>query len=271
MQTNNQARKLTAPDFIRRKASAEKLSMLTCYDFWSAQVLNDSPVDSLLVGDSLSMVMHGYESTVYADVELMALHVKAVSRGAPNKFIIGDMPFLATRKGLEPTMNAVAALMQAGANCVKLEGEHGQLDLIRHIVESGVPVMGHLGLTPQSVEAFGGHKVQGKSEAAASAILKSAKRLEDAGAFAVVLECVPAALGKAITAQLSIPTIGIGAGADVDGQVLVLQDMLGMNPNFKPKFLRHYANGYQSVGDAVTNFHNDVQAGTFPNQTESYA
>ena len=267
MQTN----KLTAPDFIRRKAGGDKLSMLTCYDFWSAQVLNDSPVDCLLVGDSLSMVMHGYDSTVYADVELMALHVKAVSRGAPNKFIIGDMPFLAARKGLEPTMNAVGELMQAGANCVKLEGEQGQLDLVAHIVESGVPVMGHLGLTPQSVEAFGGHKVQGKSDAAANAILESAKRLEQAGAFAVVLECVPSELGKKITDSLSIPTIGIGAGPDVDGQVLVLQDMLGMNPNFKPKFLRHYANGYQSISDAVSNFHQDVQAGTFPTQAESYA
>lgn len=271
MQTNKQDRKLTAPEFIRRKASGEKLSMLTCYDFWSAQILNNSPVDCLLVGDSLSMVMHGHASTVYADVELMALHIKAVSRGAPNKFIIGDMPFLAARKGLAPTMDAVGELMQAGANCVKLEGELGQLDLIKHIVESGVPVMGHLGLTPQSVEAFGGHKVQGKSETAANAIIESAKRLEDAGAFAVVLECVPATLGKAITAQLSIPTIGIGAGADVDGQVLVLQDMLGMTPNFKPKFLRHYANGHQTVGDAIANFHNDVQAGTFPNEAESYA
>ncbi len=267
MQTN----KLTAPDFIRRKAGGDKLSMLTCYDFWSAPVLNDSPVDCLLVGDSLSMVMHGYDSTVYADVELMALHVKAVSRGAPNKFIICDMPFLAARKGLEPTMNAVGELMQAGANCVKLEGEQGQLDLVAHIVESGVPVMGHLGLTPQSVEAFGGHKVQGKSDAAANAILESAKRLEQAGAFAVVLECVPSELGKKITDSLSIPTIGIGAGPDVDGQVLVLQDMLGMNPNFKPKFLRHYANGYQSISDAVSNFHQDVQAGTFPTQAESYA
>lgn len=276
MQTNDntpkkQARKLTAPEFIRRKAKGDKLSMLTCYDFWSAQVLNDSPVDCLLVGDSLSMVMHGHDSTVYADVELMALHIKAVSRGAPNKFIIGDMPFLAARKGLEPTMNAVAELMQAGANCVKIEGEQGQLDLIQHIVESGVPVMGHLGLTPQSVEAFGGHKVQGKSDAAAHAILDSAKRLEDAGAFAVVLECVPSELGKTITSALSIPTIGIGAGPDVDGQVLVLQDMLGMNPNFKPKFLRHYANGYQSVSDAVANFHQDVQQGAFPTQAESYA
>ena len=217
------------------------------------------------------MVMHGQPSTVHADVELMALHIKAVARGAPDKFIVGDMPFLATRKGLAPTMDAVGELMQAGANSVKIEGEKGQLDLIAHIVESGVPVMGHLGLTPQSVEAFGGHKVQGKSEGDAAEILESAQRLEDAGAFAVVLECVPTELGRAITSELSIPTIGIGAGPHTDGQVLVLQDMLGMNPHFKPKFLRHYANGYGDISNAVTRFHEDVQDGVFPSKEESYA
>ncbi len=263
--------KLNAPDFAKRKVAGTKLSMLTCYDYWSAQVLNNSPVDCLLVGDSLSMVMHGQPSTVHADVELMALHIKAVARGAPDKFIVGDMPFLATRKGLAPTMDAVGELMQAGANSVKIEGAKGQLDLIEHIVDSGIPVMGHLGLTPQSVEAFGGHKVQGKTEGAAAEIMESAKKLEQAGAFALVLECIPSPLGRAITRELSIPTIGIGAGSDTDGQVLVLQDMLGMNPDFKPKFLRHYANGFQNISDAVTNFHDDVQTGSFPNSEECYA
>lgn len=258
-------------DFQARKEAGDKISMVTCYDFWSAQVLNQTDVDCLLVGDSLSMVMHGHNSTVYADVELMALHVKAVSKGAPDKFVVGDMPFLATRKGLTPTMDAVAELMQAGANSIKIEGEEGQTDLIKHIVDSGVPVMGHLGLTPQSVEAFGGHKVQGRNEGAAGAIMESAKRLEDAGAFCIVLECVPSELGRIVSEQLSIPTIGIGAGPNTDGQVLVLQDMLGMNPAFKPKFLRHYADGRGMITDAVNRFHEDTRSGEFPSKAESYA
>jgi 3-methyl-2-oxobutanoate hydroxymethyltransferase len=258
-------------DFAARKQAGGKLSMVTCYDFWSAQVLNATEIDCLLVGDSLAMVMHGHKSTVSADVDLMALHIQAVSRGAPDKFVVGDMPFLATRKGLGASMEAVGALMQAGANCVKIEGEAGQADLIAHIVESGVPVMGHLGLTPQSVEAFGGHKVQGRNEGDASAILESAKRLEQAGVFAIVLECVPTALGKTITDAVNVPTIGIGAGPHTDGQVLVLQDMLGMNPTFKPKFLRHYGDGYNFVAEAVNHFHADVTSGEFPSKAESYA
>ncbi|MEM6710315.1 MAG: 3-methyl-2-oxobutanoate hydroxymethyltransferase [Pseudomonadota bacterium] len=258
-------------DFQSRKAAGDNISMVTCYDFWSAQVLNQTDVDCLLVGDSLSMVMHGHESTVYADVELMALHVKAVAKGAPNKFVVGDMPFLATRKGLTPTMDAVAALMQSGANCVKIEGEAGQTDLMRHIVDAGVPVMGHLGLTPQSVEAFGGHKVQGRNEGSAHDILESAKRLEQAGVFCIVLECVPTELGRVISEQLTIPTIGIGAGPHTNGQVLVLQDMLGMNPSFKPKFLRHYGDGRGFITDAVNRFHDDTRSGAFPTKAESYA
>ena len=258
-------------DFGKRKCAGEKISMVTCYDFWSAQVLNETDVDTLLVGDSLAMVMHGFDSRVHATVELMALHTQAVRRGAPNKFVVGDMPFLSVRKGLGPAMDAVGQLMQAGSNAVKIEGAAGQLDIMAHVVESGVPVMGHLGLTPQSVEAFGGHKVQGRSEGQASEILDAAKRLEDAGCFALVLECVPNALGKMITEQLSIPTIGIGAGPSTDGQVLVLQDMLGMNPTFKPKFLRHYADGRGTVTDAINSFHADTQSGTFPALEESYA
>lgn len=262
-------------DFNKRKngpgASQNKISMVTCYDYWSAQVLNQTDVDTLLVGDSLAMVMHGHPSTVHATVEMMALHTAAVVRGAPDKFIVGDMPFLSVRKGLEPAMAAVTALMQAGANAVKIEGEAGQVDLMRHIVESGVPVMGHLGLTPQSVEAFGGHKVQGRNEGQAAMMIESAKQLELAGCFALVLECVPSELARSISKQLTIPTIGIGAGAHTDGQVLVLQDMLGMNPAFKPKFLRHYADGFHTVQGAVNRFHEEIQAGCFPSIEESYA
>jgi 3-methyl-2-oxobutanoate hydroxymethyltransferase len=181
------------------------------------------------------------------------------------------MPILSVRKGLEPAMNAVQALMQSGASAVKIEGEAGHLDLIEHIVQSGVPVMGHLGLTPQAVHGLGGHKVQGRGEEAARALQASARRLADAGCFAVVLECVPAVAARCISATAGIPTIGIGAGAGTDGQVLVLQDLLGTNPDFKPRFLRHYANGFGTISDAVNQFHADIQEGTFPSREESYA
>lgn len=265
------AKQLNVLDFPNLKGRDRKISMVTCYDFWSAQLLNRSDVDCLLVGDSLAMVMHGFDSTVHADIELMALHTRAVARGAPDKFVVGDMPFLSVRKGLAPAMDAVQTLMQSGAHAVKIEGEAGQLDIIAHIVESGVPVMGHLGLTPQAVHAFGGHKVQARGEAAARALVESARRLADAGCFALVLECVPAAVGACVTRSIPIPTIGIGAGHHTDGQVLVLQDMLGTNPDFKPRFLRHYADGFGTIRDAVNRFHSDVQSGEFPCREESYA
>ncbi len=263
-------KRLNVLDFAALKGSGRKISMVTCYDFWSAQILNRTDVDCLLVGDSLAMVMHGFDSTVYADVDLMALHTRAVTRGAPDKFVVSDMPFLTVRKGLAPAMDAVQALMQSGASAVKIEGEAGQLDIIAHIVESGVPVMGHLGLTPQAVHGFGGHKVQGRSEAAAQALVQSARRLAEAGCFALVLECVPTKLAHCISRGIGIPTIGIGAGVHTDGQVLVLQDMLGTNPDFKPKFLRHYADGFGTVHDAVNRFHAEVQGGEFPSREESY-
>ncbi len=264
------ATRLSVLDFAARKAHREKISMVTCYDYTSAQVLNDTAVDTLLVGDSLAMVMHGFDSTVHATVELMALHVTAVARGAPDKFIVGDMPFLAARKGLGVAMDGVQQLMQAGAHSVKIEGEKGQVELMAHIVDSGVPVMGHLGLTPQSVHQLGGHKVQGKAEGEARALLDSALRLEDAGCFALVLECVPSVLAREITQRLTIPTIGIGAGPHTDGQVLVLQDMLGMNPVFKPKFLKHYANGHEVMSQAVNRFDAEIRHGCFPSAKESY-
>lgn len=257
-------------EFASRKAQGQKISMITCYDHWSARIVNQSDIDTILVGDSLAMVVHGYDSTVHATVPMMATHIAAVRRGAPDKFVIGDMPFLSVRKGLEPAMVAVGELMQAGANCVKIEGARGQLDIMAHIVESGVPVMGHLGLTPQSVEAFGGHKVQGKSEADAQQILADAKAIQDTGAFALVLECVPQALAARITAALDIPTIGIGAGASTDGQVLVMQDMLGMDSAFKPKFMRHYLQGEATLLGAFNEYHSQVASAAFPSQAESY-
>ncbi|MCR9260955.1 MAG: 3-methyl-2-oxobutanoate hydroxymethyltransferase [Pseudomonadaceae bacterium] len=257
-------------DFAERKKSAEKISMVTCYDYWSARILNQSDVDTLLVGDSLAMVVHGYTSTVHATVAMMATHTAAVRRGAEDKFIVADMPFLSMRKGLLPAMEAASNLMQAGANCLKIEGAAGHLDIVAHMVESGVPVMGHLGLTPQSVEAFGGHKVQGRGSQAAAELTDAARSLQQAGVFALVLECVPAELATVLSQELSIPTIGIGAGAGTDGQVLVLQDLLGMDPEFKPRFLRHYAQGYSVVHEAVNTFHEDVCAQRFPCAQESY-
>ena len=258
-------------DFQARKRDSQKISMVTCYDYTSATILNQTDVDTLLVGDSLAMVMHGHDSTVHADIDMMALHTAAVCRGAPDKFVVADMPFLSVRSGDSAAMRDVAKLMRAGANAVKIEGEAGQTDLMAHIVESGVPVMGHLGLTPQSVEAFGGHKVQGRTEGQAAAILESARRLEAAGCFALVLECVPSVLAQSITRELTIPTIGIGAGPQTDGQVLVYQDMLGMTHGFKPKFLRHFADGHTLVTDAVNRFHSETAEGTFPTKAESYA
>ncbi len=261
---------LTVLDFPKRKASQTSISMLTCYDFTFARLLNSTEVDVLLVGDSVAMVVHGHPSTLHADVDMMALHTAAVRRGAPDKFIVADMPFLSVRRGLEFAMNSVAALMRAGANAIKIEGADGQLDLMRHIVQSGIPVMGHLGLTPQSVEAFGGHKVQGRTEGAAAEVFAAAKAVEGTGAFALVLECAPAVLAERVTRELLIPTIGIGAGSTTDGQVLVLHDMLGCSPAFKPKFLRHYAQSHELVCDAVTRFHGDVLGRTYPSQSESY-
>jgi len=260
----------TVLEFQSLKERGTKISMVTAYDFSSAHIVNATEVDSILVGDSCAMVMHGHATTLPATVPMMALHVAAVARGAPDKFIIADMPFLSFRKGLAAAMNTVARLMRAGAHAVKLEGCGGNENLIRHIVESGVPVMGHLGLTPQSIHSLGGMKVQAREQTAASVLLRDAQQLEAAGCFALVLECVPATLAKQVTNALHIPTIGIGAGPYTSGQVLVLQDMLGMNPEFKPKFLRTYLNGFELIRKALNTFHSDVKETTFPSEEESY-
>ena len=257
-------------DFPAMKARKEKISMVTCYDFWSAELLEKTDIDMLLVGDSLAMVMHGFPSTVHATIELMEMHSAAVRRGAPKKFVVGDLPFLKARYSRDLVLDNVCRLMQAGCNAIKIEGAEGHLEVIEHVVGSGVPVMGHLGLTPQSVEAFGGHKVQGKTECSAEKIRKSALALEKAGCFALVLECVPQKLADQITKELTIPTIGIGAGPHTDGQVLVLQDLLGMQNNFNPKFLRHYLAGEKLLGDAISTFNEDVKSSAFPSCEESY-
>ena len=256
-------------DFSKRKKSEKKISMVTCYDYWSAQIIDATDIDCILVGDSLAMVMHGHPSTVHVDVDTIALHTAAVARGT-SKFIIGDMPFLSYRKGLLDTMTAVEKIMKSGAHAIKLEGCSGHEEMIKHIVESGVPVMGHIGLTPQSIHQLGGFRVQGKDESTAQDLLSQAQILEKLGCFSVVLECVPSALAQKITESLSIATIGIGAGVATDGQVLVLQDLLGLNVGFKPKFLKRYFNGFEAVKGALEDFVQEVQSQKFPSEKESY-
>ncbi len=261
---------ITPADLTARRHSGDPIVMVTCYDAWSARIIAASPVDCILVGDSAAMVMHGHDTTIPATVEMMAAHVAAVRRGAPGSLIIGDMPFLAHRRGLEAAVDAVRALMQAGAHAVKLEGAGDNLPTIRHIVASGVPVMGHIGLTPQSIHQIGGFRVQGREADVAQRLLDDARGLEEAGCFAVVLECVPAELARQITEQLAVPTVGIGAGPDTTGQVLVLQDLLGMDRDFKPKFLRTYLDGFELIGDALARWSADVRAHRFPSSEESY-
>lgn len=270
MKQCNHSRPANVISLKRQKESGKPISMVTCYDAWSAKILNESPVDCLLVGDSLAVVMHGFDSTVHATVEMMTLHTAAVARGAPDKFIVADMPFLSCSRGIDAAMQAVHALMQAGANAIKIEGADHQLPIIQQIVEAGVPVMGHLGLTPQSIHNLGGHRVQGKDEASTQKILEDARKLEQAGCFSIVLECVPNKLGDCLTKSVSVPTIGIGAGPYTDGQVLVLHDLLGTDPGFSPKFLRRYANVYEVIQNALDNYHTDVNEKSFPSLQETY-
>ncbi len=257
-------------DFLKYKETKKQISMMTVYDTSFARILEATDIDVVLVGDSLAMTMHGYESTIPATMEMMALHTSAVAKAIKNKFIVADLPFMSFRKGFDTLMTNADILMRAGAHAVKLEGATGNLENISHLVNSGVPVMGHLGLTPQFINLFGGWKVQGKTDDAKDQILKEAFALQSAGCFSLVLECVPEALATTISKELKIPCIGIGAGSNVDGQVLVLQDLLGMNPSFKPKFVRSYLNGFDLIKNAVNSYVADVNTKEFPNKDESY-
>ena len=257
-------------DFARRKRDGVPISMVTCYDAWSATLIAETDIDCVLVGDSLAMVVYGHDTTIPAEIDTMAAHTAAVRRGAPDAFIIGDLPFLSFRTGLGAAVEAAAKLMRAGANAVKLEGAAGNIELIRHLVESGVPVMGHLGLTPQSVHQLGGFRVQAKDDESAASLLEQARELEQAGCFALVLEAIPSEVAARTTSSLGIPTIGIGAGGSVDGQVLVLQDLLGVNTAFRPKFVRTWLDGSTLIRNALQAYHEDVVERTFPNGGESY-
>ncbi len=256
--------------FAAKKNRNEKISMVTCYDYSSARIVSQTSVDTILVGDSVAMTMHGYKDTLAATVEMMSLHTTAVARGAPNKFIITDLPFMSYRKSLSKNVVAAQTLMQAGAHAVKLEGAAGNLKFIQHLVESGIPVVGHLGLTPQSINTLGGYKVQGKSNEAALRLKEDAIALQQAGCFLLVLECVPAELAKEITQTLSIPTIGIGAGADTSGQVLVFQDLLGMNLDIKPKFVKAFIDGSHHIKTGIENYISAINLGEFPQNEHSF-
>ena len=263
--------KNTAATFAAAKAKGEKLSMLTAYDYSTAKLEDESGINGILVGDSLGNVVLGYEDTVSVTMEDMIHHGAAVARGAKNALVVVDMPFMSYEVTVEEAVRNAGRLMKEGrAGAVKLEGGVRVAEQIRAIVKAGIPVMGHIGLTPQSINVFGGFKVQGKSEEAACALLADAKAVEEAGAFAVVIEAVPAALAQMITDAVSIPTIGIGAGAGCDGQILVYQDMLGMFSDFTPKFVKRYANVGEVMREAFANYAAEVASGAFPTEEHTY-
>ena len=250
-------------DFYSYKKPGRKISMITAYDTTLAALAAESDVDCVLVGDSLAMVMHGHASTIAATVDLMALHTEAVARAVKGKLVIADMPFLSARKGLRPAMEAVEKLARAGAQAVKIEGLEGHEEIISHIIKSDMPVMGHLGLTPQSINKFGGYKAQGRDQASAERLVSQAQELERLGCFALVLECVPERLAERISGLLRIPVICIGAGPCTDGQVLVMQDMLGLYGE-PPSFVKKYLDGRRLVVEALNKFDGEVKNSVFP-------
>lgn len=257
--------KNTVLTFKQAKENKEKLTMITAYDYSTAKIFDEEGVNSILIGDSLGMVMLGYEDTLKVTMEDMIHHTAAVSRGAKNALIVGDMPFMSYSTGIrDAVINAGRLMAEGGADCVKLEGGTEVCDVIRAIVTAKIPVCAHIGLTPQAVNALGGFKVQGKDLESANRLIKDALAVQEAGAFAVVIECVPAALSKKISEMLDIPTIGIGAGSGCDGQVLVYQDMLGMYSDFKPKFVKRFADVGSEMRKGVQDYIGAVKDGSFP-------
>ncbi len=245
-------------------ASGEKLTMLTCYDATFARVLDDAGVEMLLVGDSLGMVLQGKASTVPVTLDEMAYHVRSVAAGNKTAWVIGDMPFASYQQSPSQAMASAAVLLQAGAQMVKLEGGGWTAETVRFLTERGVPVCGHLGLTPQSVHALGGYRIQGKTDEAASVLRQHAKELSDAGAAMIVFELIPSVLAAEITRLLPIPTIGIGAGVDCSGQVLVLHDMLGITHGRLPRFVKNFMQGYASIDEAISAYVVEVKSESFP-------
>lgn len=253
------------------KQRGEKIPMLTAYDYAFAKIIDEAGVPLILVGDSLGMVMLGYESTIPVTMDEMIHHVKAVVRGTKHALVIGDMPFMTYHVSMEDTLrNAARFIQEGGAQAVKLEGGEVVAEKVSRLVSCGIPVQGHIGLTPQSVNQLGGYKVVGKTPEVAACLLNDAKALEEAGAFSIVLECVPAPLSQLITERATVPTIGIGAGKGCDGQVQVVSDILGLFTDFVPKHAKQYARLNQTVTTAVTDYIAEVQAGDFPTPKQSY-
>ncbi len=261
----------TKTDFLKMKKTNEPIVMLTAYDFPSAKLAEAAGVDMILVGDSLGMVVLGYDSTIPVTVEDMIHHTKAVRRGAPNTFIVTDMPFMSYHLSREEALrNAQRIMQQSGANAVKVEGADDVVQVIRALTQAGVPVVAHLGLTPQSVGVLGGYKVQGKDAESAKKLIDDAKLCEQAGAIALVLECVPKQIAAAITRELEIPVIGIGAGDEVDGQVLVYHDILSYGVDRVPKFVKKYANIQEAITHALANYVADVKLRQFPEPSHMF-
>lgn len=261
--------KVTVPAFRERKGKG-KLTMLTAYDYAFAGIVDQAGIDSILVGDSLGNVVLGYPNTLPVNVDEMIHHTRAVTRGAKKALIVIDMPFMSYHESIEQAKrNAGRMIKESGADAVKLEGGVRMKDVIRAIVDIEVPVMGHIGLTPQSINRMGGYKVQGKGEEA-EALIRDARAVEEAGAFSVVLECVPRQLAKEITEMLTIPTIGIGAGPDCDGQVLVIHDLLGLFGDIRPKFVKPYFNMREQMDSAIKNYIEEVRGGVFPDDAHSF-
>ena len=264
--------KNTVATFRKAKEEGKKLSMLTAYDYSTASLLDEAGIHGILVGDSLGNVILGYEDTISVTMEDMIHHGAAVSRGAKNALVVVDMPFMSYQGSVYDALNNAGRLMKEGrANAVKLEGGKEVAPQIKAIVQAGIPVMGHLGLTPQSINALGGYKVQGKDESAAQKLLEDAKTIAEAGVFSIVLECVPSALAEVITKAVDVPTIGIGAGAGCDGQILVYQDMLGMFSDFTPKFVKRYANIGEAMREAFRTYIAEVSEGIFPKTEHGYS
>ncbi len=253
------------------KQKGEKITMLTAYDYVTAKLVDEAGVPLILVGDSLGMVVLGYDSTIPVTMEVMLHHTRAVVRGTANALVVGDMPFMTYHVSIEDAMrNAARFIQETGCQAIKLEGGVTVADKVKRIVECGIPVMGHIGLTPQSINQFGGHKIQGKTPEAARRLLKDAVALEEAGVFSIVMETVPAPLATLISKKLSVPTIGIGAGAGCDGQVQVINDILGSYTDFVPKHAKQYAKLVDIMSSAISAYHEEVKSGKFPTEAQSF-
>lgn len=264
--------KNTIQSFKEAKAKGEKISMLTAYDYSMAKLIDESDINGILIGDSLGMVCLGYENTLAVTMEDMIHHTKAVSRGVKNALIVTDMPYLSYHVSIyDSVSNAGRLIKEAGAQAIKLEGGSEFKETIEAIVKAQIPVMGHLGLTPQSLNMFGGFKVQGKEEAAAKKLIEDAKVLEEAGVFSIVLECIPKQLSKIITESVTVPTIGIGAGPHCDGQILVYHDMLDMYGNISPKFVKKYGDIGNAMKKAFKEYKKEINAGEFPKDEHSFS